>query len=108
MSEKKIAEEMLSELPEPVKRYMRYSGVVDYPWIQSVRLKQAGKFRQGADRPWMTFAADEFYITYPPSLRWNAKFKMMGIPLLRVEDKYENGHGSMFGRLENHFRFQGG
>jgi hypothetical protein len=99
MNPKIVTEEILSNLPEPVQRYMHYSGVVGHPWIQSVRLTQVGKFRQGADRPWMDFSAVEFYTTDPPGFRWEAKFKMFGIPLLRAEDKYEHGHGSMFGKL---------
>ena len=99
MNAKIITEETLSNLPEPVKRYFHYTGVVGHPWIQSVRLKQTGKFRQGADRPWMVFSADDFYTTNPPGFRWDAKFKMFGIPLLRAEDKYKNGHGSMVGKL---------
>jgi hypothetical protein len=99
MNAKIITEDALSNLPEPVQKYMHYTGVVGHPWIQSARLKQFGKFRQGVDRPWMDFSAEEFYTTDPPGFRWNAKFKRMGIPLLRVEDKYENGHGSMLGKL---------
>jgi len=94
-----VTEEMLSGLPEPVKKYLRYAGVVGSSWIASVRLKQVGKFRQGIERPWMGFRAEEFYTTNPPSFRWNAKFKMAGIPLLKVEDKYEKGHGRMYGKL---------
>lgn len=94
-----ITEEMLSYLPETVQRYMHFTGVIGHLWIQSARVKQTGKFRQGADRPWMDFSAEEFYTTDPPSLKWDAKFKMIGIPLLRVTDKYENGHGSMLGKL---------
>ena len=99
MNPKIINEAILSTLPDPVQRYMHFTGVVGYPWIQSARLKQVGKFRQGADRPWMDFSAEETYTTNPAGFRWDAKFKMMGIPLLRVEDKYENGHGAMYGRL---------
>ena len=99
MNPKIITEEILSTLPDPVQRYMHFTGVVGHPRIQSARLKQVGKFRQGADRPWIAFSAEEFYTTHPPGFRWDARFKMAGIPLLRVEDKYENGHGSMYGRL---------
>jgi hypothetical protein len=42
-----ITEEMLEELPQAVQRYLRYSGVVGTPWIETVRLKQVGTFRTG-------------------------------------------------------------
>jgi hypothetical protein len=92
-------EENISKLPEPVRRYMRYTGVVGSPWVETVHLKQVGKFRQGIDRPWMSFSADEFYTINPPGFRWDARIKMMGLPLLRVIDKYESGKGSMAGKL---------
>ena len=90
---------MLEALPAPVRRYLTYTGVVGYPWIHSVRLKQAGTFRLGAGRPWMPFSADETYTTDPPSLTWNARFKLAGLPLLRARDQYKEGHGHMYGKL---------
>jgi hypothetical protein len=82
-----------------VRRYLTFTGVVGYPWIDSVRLKQVGRFRQGADRPWMPMTAEETYTTAPPSLIWNARFKIAGLPLLRARDRYEAGHGHMYGKL---------
>ena len=94
---------MLEKLPDAVQRYLAYTGVVGYPWIDTVRLKQEGKFRQGLDRPWMPVTAEETYTTNPPSLIWNARFKIAGLPLLRAKDRYENGHGHMFGKLAGLF-----
>jgi hypothetical protein len=98
-----ITSDMLEELPRPVQRYLTYSGIVGYPWIDTVRLKQVGIFRQGTDRPWMPVTAEESYTTNPPSLIWNAKFKIAGLPLLRAKDRYESGHGHMFGKLAGIF-----
>lgn len=98
-----ITSDLLNELPTPVQRYMTYTGVIGSPWIDTVRLKQVGKFRQGRDRPWMRVTAEEFYTTNPPSLIWNARFKVAGLPLLRAKDRYESGHGHMFGKLAGIF-----
>jgi hypothetical protein len=98
-----ITADMLERVPEPVRRYLKYSGVVDQPWIDQVRLKQEGTFRLGADRPWMPVKAEEIYTTNPPSLVWNARFKVAGLPLLRAKDRYEAGHGHMFGKLAGLF-----
>jgi hypothetical protein len=94
-----ITADMLKKLPTPVQRYLTYTGVIGYPWIETVHLKQKGKFRQGTDRPWMPLIAEEFYTIDPPSLLWQANFKLAGLPLLRAEDRYESGHGHMFGKL---------
>ncbi len=94
-----ITPEMIENLPDPVRRYMIYTGVLGTPWIHSVRLKQVGTFRTGAERPWMPVSAEEFYTVEPPSLIWNARFKLFGLPLLRAKDRYEAGHGHMYGKL---------
>jgi hypothetical protein len=47
----------------------------------------------------MDFTADQYYRTSPPGFRWNARFKVAGLPVLRAEDSYKEGHGHMYGRL---------
>ena len=101
--ERLITAEMLAELPEPAQRYLNYTSVVGKPWIDTVYLKQTGRFRQGADRPWMPLTAEEWYTTNPPSLLWKARFKMAGLPLLSAKDRYEAGHGHMFGKVAGLF-----
>ena len=96
---KTITQEMLKNLPAPIQRYLIYTGVIGMPWIENVRLKYTGKFRQAKDKPWMPMVARETYTTDPASFSWDAKFKVAGIPLLRVRDKYKNGKGSMLGKL---------
>lgn len=98
-----VTTDMLNGLPAPVQRYMAYTGVVGTPWIDTVRLKQVGKFRLGLDRPWMPLSAEEFYTTDPPSLIWNARFKVARLPILRAKDRYESGHGHMYGKLAGIF-----
>ena len=98
-----VTAEMLVKLPAPVRRYLESTGVVGKPWIESVYLKQSGRFRQGLDRPWMPLTAEEFYTTKPPSLVWKARFKIAGLPLLRARDSYEAGQGHMYGKLAGLF-----
>jgi hypothetical protein len=94
-----VAESALKGLPEPVQRYMRFTGVLGKPWIQSVVLKQTGRFRQGLDRPWMPMTASQTYTVSPPSFVWDARFKVMGLPLLRAWDEYRSGRGHMHAKL---------
>lgn len=98
-----VTAEMLQNLPEPVQRYMIYTGVVGKPWIDTVNLKQTGRFRQGLDRPWMPMTAEQWYTTNPPAFVWNARFKVVGLPLMRARDKYESGQGHMFGKIAGLF-----
>jgi hypothetical protein len=98
-----VTENMLADLPQPVQRYMHFTGVLGTPWINSVVLSQSGKFRQGADRPWMPMTARQTYTFNPPSFVWEARFKMFGLPLLRARDAYTSGHGRMSARLAGLF-----
>ena len=99
-----ITADMLQDLPEPVQQYLTYTGVVGTPWVENVFLKQRGKFRLGLDKPWMPVNAEEWYTIDPPSFRWDARFKIAGLPLLRVKDKYEAGHGAMLGKAVGLFK----
>ena len=99
MAGKLITEESLSNLPQPVLRYLQYTGVAGKHLIKTARVEQRGRFRLGVDRAWMDFSAEQFYTTSPPGFKWDAKFKIMGLPVLRAEDSYKDGHGHMFGRL---------
>ena len=98
-----VTEEMLADLPAPMQRYLDYTGVVGKPWINTVHLKQTGRFRQGLERPWMPMVAEQSYTTNPPGFVWNASFKVAGLLLLRARDRYEGGHGHMFGKLAGLF-----
>lgn len=94
-----VSKSMLSDLPAPVHRYMSFTDVLGKPWINSVVLNQVGKFRQGLDRPWMPMTAKQIYTISPPSFVWDARFKIVGLPLLRARDEYRFGRGRMYGKL---------
>jgi hypothetical protein len=90
-----VTAEMVQDLPEPVQRYLKYSGVVGKPFVRNIHLKQVGRIRQNAQQPWMEFVADEYYTVAPPAFIWSAKAKAAGLPIVRVRDKYANGSGNM-------------
>ena len=90
---------MLDPLPPPIQRYMHWTGVIGKPWINHVYLEQTGRFRMAIDRPWMPMRAAQTYTTNPPSFEWKARFKLFGLPLMRARDRYQNGHGHMYGKL---------
>ncbi len=90
-----VTEEMLQKLPEPVKRYLAYTGVVGKPMVQKVRLKQIGKIRKDFTQPWMNFEAKQYYSVSPPGFVWVAHMKFFGLPFVRVRDYYMEGKGSI-------------
>ena len=94
---------MLHDLPASVQRYMAYTGVLGKPWIDTVRIKYAGRFRMAADKPWMPIRAEQFYTTNPPAFHWKAQFKIAGLWLMAADDTYKAGHGRMFGKVAGLF-----
>jgi hypothetical protein len=102
-SNRQVTEDMLQHLPAPAQRYLRWTGVVGKPWINTVRIQYAGKFRRAADQPWMPIRATQVYTINPPAFLWKARLSMFGLPLMRGQDTYKAGHGHMFGRLAGLF-----
>ena len=90
-----VAEKMLEKLPDPVKRHLKYTGVIGKPMVQTVRLKQVGKIRKSARDPWMNFEAKQYYSVNPPGFVWVAYMKIFGLPLVRVRDYYLEGRGNI-------------
>jgi hypothetical protein len=78
-----VTADMLQNLPEPVQRYLTYTGVIG--------------------KPWMVMAVEQCYTTNPPGFLWKARFKVAGLPLMRGSDTYKAGHGHMFGKLAGLF-----
>lgn len=94
-----VPAEKLSDLPDPVRRFMEWTGVVGQPWIRTARVHQAGRFRLGLDKPWMPMKATQLFTTDPPGFVWRARFKLYGLPLMSARDSYRDGQGHMFGKL---------
>jgi hypothetical protein len=89
-----VSEEDLRILPEPVQRWLRWSGAVGKPIPSTIRLKQKGELRVG-DLGWLPFTAEEYYCTNPPGFVWTANTRMApGISVLG-KDSYLHGRGAL-------------
>lgn len=98
-----VTDELLDPLPAPVRRYLQWSGVVGRPWIHTAHIHQTGRFRQSNEQSWMSLTADQVFTTDPPSMVWNATFRMFGLPLMHARDSYGDGQGRMVGKLAKVF-----
>lgn len=90
-----VGEHMLDGLPEPVQRYLRYTGVVGTPFVRTVHLKQRGRMLLGAGQPWIPLTAQQWYSVQPPGFVWDATLRLGPIPLVRARDTYRAGKGHM-------------
>ena len=90
-----VTEEMLTDLPEPVARYLRYTGVVGKPFPGIVRLRQKGRMRPGPGQPWIPLDAEEHYSVRPPGFVWAGALRLGPLVVVRARDMYAAGTGRM-------------
>ena len=76
-----VTEEMLADLPEPVRRYLRYTGVVGKPFPATIRLRQTGTMRLGRGQRWVPLDAEEHYSVSPPGFVWAGTARLGPLPL---------------------------
>ena len=88
-----VTEEMLADLPEPVRRYLRYTGVVGKPFPGTIRLRQKGTMRLGP--LWVPLDAEEHYSVRPPGFVWDGTARLGPFPVARARDMYAGGEGRM-------------
>lgn len=73
-----VTEADLAHLPDPVRRYLRRTGVIGQPRVVNMRARMHGRIRSGPGDPWMPFEAEQhnfydqparfFYMTASRSL----------------------------------------
>lgn len=51
-----VTEQMLADLPDPVRRYLRYAGVVGKPFPGTSRLHQKSRMRADPGQRWVPWA----------------------------------------------------
>lgn len=90
-----VTEEMLQDLPEPVRRYLLYTGIVGKPFVSTVYLEQKGAMHPSAQGAWVPLEAEEHYTVDPPGFVWDVTLRKGLLPLARGRDMYAGGKGSM-------------
>ena len=90
-----VGEEMLVGLPEPVQRYLRFTGVVGKPFARRVHLRQTGRMQLGRGQPWIPLRAEQWYAVQPPGFVWDGTLFAGPVPLVRARDLYRAGKGHM-------------
>jgi hypothetical protein len=85
---------MLAGLDEPVARYLTHAIAEGTPLAPGVRLRMTGRIRV---RRWLPFTADQE--CDGRSFTWRARVGWGPLTLLVVTDRFDDGAGSMAGRL---------
>ena len=88
-----VTEEMLAGLPEPARRYLRYTGVVGRPLVDTVRVRQRCRMRPAPNGFSFPIVAEQWYSVEPPGFIWDATVPVAGIPVVRARDGYIERRG---------------
>jgi hypothetical protein len=90
-----VGEEDLRALPEPLARWIRWSGAVGKPRPSVLRLVHGGRFKPAAKQGWRAIRGEYVITTRRPSFTWYGKLAIVpGIAVAAI-DSYREGHGRM-------------
>jgi hypothetical protein len=97
-----ITENDLKNLPPPVYNWIKTTGVVGKPRIQTARCKQKAlmKMKPGQKR-WYAAEALQYSTTCPPAFIWTVSMYMSPIIRITGRDKYVDGKGEMLIRMNS-------
>jgi hypothetical protein len=88
----------IEHLPEPVKKYIRYTGSIDKPKVNNFKIEFTGKIRKNERSEWMPFTSEQYNFMEIPIRLFFMKAVMKGLPVAGYHH-YKNGDASMDIRL---------
>lgn len=77
-----VTEADLVGLPEAVRAYLRYAGVVGHPRVASMSLRFQGQIRSKVGGPWMDFHADQRSYFGPQARYFFLESSLFGLPFV--------------------------
>ncbi len=73
-----VTEQDLTQLPLPVQKYLRYTGVVNKPKVKNVRIVFEGQMRDKG-KNWFAFTSEQYNFFNEPTRLFFMKGKMFGV-----------------------------
>lgn len=90
-----VREEDLGGLPEPLARWIRWSGAVGKPRPSVLRLSHRGRFKASAKLGWRPIRGEYVVTTRRPSFTWYGRIDVAPGLSVAAIDAYLGGHGRM-------------
>ena len=83
------------DLPEPVRRYVRFAVGQDAPKIRTAQLRHGGLFRTSPKGRWLSIKGQEFLTISEPGFIWNATIPLLPFIWIEARDRLMDGRGNM-------------
>lgn len=100
-----LTESHIKDLPDPVKKYIRYTGFLNKPIINNFKVKFTGNLRKNDQSSWMPFVSEQYNTLPIPVRLFFMKAEMKHLPVAGYHC-YNNGIAFMDIRLFSLFKVQ--
>ena len=100
-----LTEMDIQHLPEPVKKYIRYTGSIGKPKVNNFKIEFRGKIRKDEQSEWMPFTSEQYNFMEIPTRLFFMKAVMKSLPIAGYH-VYKNGGAYMDIRLLSLFKVQ--
>ena len=100
-----LTETDIQQLPEPVKKYIRFTGSIGKPKVNNFKMEFTGKIRKNEQSEWMPFTSEQYNFMETPTRLFFMKAVMKGLPVAGYHC-FKNGDAYMDIRLFSLFKVQ--
>ncbi|UJP63788.1 DUF6544 family protein [Mongoliitalea daihaiensis] len=99
-----LLESDLTNLPEPVKKWLKNSGVIGKPLISYGKVTQVAEMQMKPEQDnWLTATAIQYTSIDNPGFIWSVDARMNSLLHFQGRDKFEDGKGEMLIKLNSLF-----
>lgn len=77
-----LTENDIADLPEPVQKYLRYTGAIGNEKVKNFRLVGEGEFKTGQDKKWVKAKAEQYNFIDDPRRIYYMQLNMSGLPVV--------------------------
>lgn len=100
-----LTEADIQTLPDPVKKYLRYTGSIGKPKVNNFKIEFTGKIRKDEQSEWMPFTCEQYNFMETSTRLFFMKATMKGLPIGGYHC-FKNGVAYMDIRLFSLFKVQ--
>ena len=100
-----LSEFDLVDLPEPIQKYIRYTGAIGKPKVKNFKVEFSGQIRKNEEAEWMPFTSQQYNFIASSTRLFYMKVVMKHLPVAGFH-RFINGQASMDIRFLSLFKIQ--